>query len=281
MIKMVLDPGHKRDRRGGVIFAEGENNYRYSLILKEELEKYNGIKVYNTRSNMDDDPSLYSRATMYGKVDLFWSIHSNAAGASVRGTEIINSFTSVDDKLAQRHVKLISETLNTPNRGVKYSYYNNNTGNQVWTGRYPTRTDYLGVLRDNPSPRKYLIEYVFHTNYEDSKVFVDKARELARKEAKMVADYYGLKPKKNVNLGGLKVSLGKFKPKEVKGQKIYNLYSLPNKTSKVVGTFATREFKVVDVLLGQKYVWGVTEDTGHRRYFVMADVRQTYGTLKK
>ena len=92
-MKIILDAGHGQGsahNRGSVIGNEGDNNYAFSLVLKKELEKY-GIQVGLTRLNPAQDPSLNARGAMAAGYDMFISLHSNAATASVRGTEIYNS----------------------------------------------------------------------------------------------------------------------------------------------------------------------------------------------
>lgn len=69
-------------------------------------------------------------------------------------------------------------------------------------------------------------------------------------------------------------------PKE-KWEKFY-LYSKPHKNSKVPGTmFTTREFNIVEEIIGGKYLWGKTYDTGHERYLVIAEYDGNGRMVKK
>ncbi|HIT90547.1 MAG TPA: N-acetylmuramoyl-L-alanine amidase, partial [Candidatus Merdenecus merdavium] len=90
-IKILLDPGHgagKAHNRGSVIGNEGDNNYHFSIVLKNELEK-RGFIVGTTRQSISQNPSLQSRGQKAKGYDLFLSLHSNANNnKNVRGTEI-------------------------------------------------------------------------------------------------------------------------------------------------------------------------------------------------
>lgn len=177
---VVLDPGHgagKAFNRGGLLFNEGDQNYKYACVLKEELERY-GIIVRMTRSNIKDNPSLYKRGTMYSG-DLFISLHTNAASRTVRGCEIFLSVRNENTALAESLCKGIAEYLGTPNRGVKR--------------KYDGKNDWYGVLASSKSCKiSMIIEHVFHTNMEDSKVYLNHQRGLAQKTAGIIANYYGI-----------------------------------------------------------------------------------------
>ena len=122
MIKIMLDPGHGAGRdfnRGSVIGNEGDNNYKYSLVLKRELEKY-GFYVGTTRNSITDNPSLSQRGNMAKGYDLFISLHSNAANSSVRGIEIYGDINANSPVLMKNLCNNISKTIGTKNRGVRW-----------------------------------------------------------------------------------------------------------------------------------------------------------------
>ena len=61
MLKIILDAGHgygPQHNRGAICYNEGDNNYIYSLVLKQELEKYKDVIVDLTRKDIKDNPSL-------------------------------------------------------------------------------------------------------------------------------------------------------------------------------------------------------------------------------
>mgnify|MGYP001044135074 FL=1 len=181
-MKIILDAGHGQGsahNRGSVVGNEGDNNYAFSLVLKKELEKY-GIQVGLTRPNPAQDPSLNARGAMAAGYDMFISLHSNAATASVRGTEIYNSVQRpAPSGLVNALVADISKFFGHANRGVKTRKWNNG--------------DYYGVLRSNLAKVGFLIEYGFHTNRQDAEIYVSKRQELAEITASRIASHYGLK----------------------------------------------------------------------------------------
>src|SRR5699024_7369738 len=81
-IKIMLDPGHgagSKHNRGFIGGNEGDSNWAYHLILKEELER-RGFIVGTTRPRKTDDPSLAARGQAGRGYDLLLSLHTNATG---------------------------------------------------------------------------------------------------------------------------------------------------------------------------------------------------------
>ncbi|QUY64302.1 hypothetical protein GUI37_01715 [Helcococcus kunzii] len=203
-MRIVIDQGHGAGvahNRGGLLFNEGDQNFKFGNLLKSELEKYNGVEVFTTRKKNTDNPELKERATMYKNVDLFISTHTNAANSTVRGMEI---FVSVKNKGNEKLAKAILlkgvDILKTNNRGIKYKSQND--------GR-----DWFGVLRNSNAKLSMLIEWVFHTNMTDSKVYLDKQGELAKEVAKVIANHYGLSLKQSKSQVGLVSDYNGFKKK--------------------------------------------------------------------
>ena len=176
------------------MFNEGDQNYYFSQKLQVEANKYKGIKVINTRSTIYDNPSLSDRASFGAGADLFLSLHTNAAtkqtnSSSIRGVELFSSHYSENIVLGNKITKMVASLLNTPNRGQKFLTYSGNTYRSPSVGA----TDYWGVFRyANNAKTRYLIEFVFHTNYEDSKAYLDNQDALARNLMDLIADEYGL-----------------------------------------------------------------------------------------
>lgn len=191
IIKMVLDPGHgegKAHNRGGVIFNEGDQNYQMSKLFIEEASKYVGLETINTRKLSSDDPILSKRAEIGNEANIFISLHTNAAGSSARGVEIYGSMDNKETQFPKEMARYISDTLNTPNRGVKYRTYNNS----ILKKPNPNKTDYWGVFRGNSAEEKYLIEFVFHTNYQDSKSLLQNRDRLVKGMVEMIANHFNL-----------------------------------------------------------------------------------------
>lgn len=183
MFTIRLDAGHGAGQaynRGGLCYNEGDNNYAYSLVLKKELEKIDGVQVLLTRYASTDNPSLSARSAMGKNCDLFLSLHSDAAGSNVRGTTIYDSTQKPNKELADMLVAGIAETFRHNNRGTRYRK-NSNGGN------------YYGVLRNNPAKSAMIIEHGFHTNIADCRYFKSNHQKIAEITAGIIAKHYKLK----------------------------------------------------------------------------------------
>ena len=201
---LVLDPGHGAGidyNRGGVLFNEGDQNYYFSLKLLEKAAKYKNVTIKTTRSNIYADPSLSERAAFGKDADLFLSLHTNAAPyygpteadkartESIRGVEVFSSHYSTNTKMGAEISNMVSNLLPTPNRGLKFLQYSG----EITSYAIPNAKDYWGVFRyENNAKTKYLIEFVFHTNETDSKLYLEKQDQLAEELMKIIAKNYGL-----------------------------------------------------------------------------------------
>lgn len=189
-VKILLAQGHgagSAHNRGGLYFNEGDNNFYYSLVLKEEMDKYKGVQVDLTRKNITDNPTLAQRSRMGVGYDLYWSIHSNAAEAFVRGSEVWDSVEGKTPELAKAMCDATANLFKHNNRGVRYK-----EGKKGW--------NWYGELRGNKAKSAMIVENGFHTNHEDCLFFKNNHRHLAIIQAKVVADYYKLKKKEVINM---------------------------------------------------------------------------------
>lgn len=186
MVKILISQGHgagKAHNRGGLCFNEGDNNFYYSEVLKRELLKYNGVTVDMVRKIITDNPSVNNRAKMGKGYDLYLSVHSNAGDSSVRGTEVFDSIERPNKTLAQSLVDATSNFFKHRNRGVKYREGSKKGFN------------YYGELRFNEAKSAMIVENGFHTNPVDCAMFKNGHNELAKIQAKVIADFYQLKLK--------------------------------------------------------------------------------------
>lgn len=187
MIKVLLAQGHgagKAHNRGGICFNEGDNNYLYSLILKEELETYDGVQVDLLRKDINDNPSLEERSKAGAGYDLYYAIHSNAVTdkPNVRGTEVWDSVERPNIALAKLICEVTSEFFEHSNRGVKYK-----EGQPGY--------NWYAELRFNQAKSAMIVENGFHTNLEDCSIFKNCHREIGIAQARAIASHYGLKKK--------------------------------------------------------------------------------------
>ncbi|MGJ0846661.1 N-acetylmuramoyl-L-alanine amidase family protein [Tissierella praeacuta] len=190
-IKILLAQGHgagKDFNRGGLYFNEGDNNFYYSLVLKEELEKYEGLQVDLLRKKITDNPTLTQRAAMGEGYDLYFAIHSNATNdPNVRGTEVWDSIERPNKTLAKSICDATVKLFNHNNRGVRYK-----EGQKGF--------NWYGELRLNKAKSAMIVENGFHTNHCDCLFFKENHKQLAEIQAKAIAGYYGLKKKGSDNM---------------------------------------------------------------------------------
>lgn len=205
-IKICLDAGHygKYNRSPAVkTYYESDMNWKLQLLLKKELERY-GFDVIQTRANKDKDLSLSARGKYSKGCDLFLSLHSNAVGSGVNESvdyvavyHLYNDAgTDVDDKskaLAKMIAPVIAKTMD-----VKQ-------GSKVLTRKGSGDHNRDGVLNDNyygvlngcrlVGTPGLILEHSFHTNTRSTKWLLDEANlaKLAKAEAKVIADYFGVK----------------------------------------------------------------------------------------
>lgn len=186
-MKILLDAGHgagTAHNRGATCYNEGDNNYHYSLVLKEELENYKNAKVDLTRNKITDNPSLAERSRIGNGYNLFLSLHSNAISGNntVRGTEVWDSVEKPNKVLAKAICDATAELFQHNNRGIKYR-----EGQPGW--------NWYGVLRLNGAKSAMILENGFHTNHSDCKFFKDNHKKIAEVQSFVIANHYGLKRK--------------------------------------------------------------------------------------
>lgn len=190
---ITLDPGHGggvAHNRGGLLFNEGDQNYKFSKLIEQEANKYANVTVINTRSNINENPDFTDRASAGNGADLFVSLHTNAAGATVRGTETWASNKNQNTSFAVELNSEFAKLLNTNNRGVKYD-----TTHGIYSTPQINSKDTWYVFKENEADIKLLIETAFHTNLEDSRAYLENQEELAAKFMKIVAKHFNLKLK--------------------------------------------------------------------------------------
>lgn len=255
---------------------EGDNNIRIEKKLYDYLTKNYIVNVgmlMNTRNKYIDYDLSY-RASQGKGNDLYMAIHSNAGPSDATGVEIILSYQSLAHyKLAEDLTKTISKTLGIPNRGVKFRNRNNgNFETKAQASRYTP--NWYGELLNNKANAAMLVEAFFHTNSNDVRKFYANEDKLVKNVGDTIARYFGLKKK-----GGGKVENRKVKfvydanaGKSKGDRKTYTLYTEPNKLKPLKGgQFTTRKFNITDIVVGKKYIWGITYDTGKKRYIHLAD----------
>lgn len=189
MIRIILVAGHgagSAHNRGGVCYNEGDNNFYFSLVLKKELEKYEGVEVDLLRKIITDNPSLAARSKAGEGYDASFHLHSNGfSNPEVRGSEVWDSVEKPNKTLAQAIVDATAELFQHNNRGVKYK-----EGQSGW--------NWYAELRLNRAKSSMIIESGFHTNKLDCSFYLANHEKVAEVQAAAIANHYGLSMKEEV-----------------------------------------------------------------------------------
>lgn len=190
---VVIDPGHGGENLGAEYenYVEKEMTMIVANAMKEELEKYDGIRVYMTRyDDVETDISLEERSEFAKSVDadFLFCLHFNMSEQhTLFGAECwISAFGEEYSKgygFASVEMELLEE-LGLYSRGIK-------------TRLNQKGTDYYGIIRtaterDIPC---VLIEHC-HLDQENDKPFYDhdeKLKTFGRLDATAVAKYFNLR----------------------------------------------------------------------------------------
>lgn len=188
---VVIDPGHGGENEGGKYgdYIEKELTIKVAMAMKEELEKYEGIQVYLTRTE-DVDMSLQERAD-YAKeknADFLVCLHFNMSEYhTLYGEECwVSAFENCYAK-GTDFAKIVNELLSETglhSRGIKTRL--NSKG-----------MDYYGIIR---AATEYgipscLIEHC-HLDHPNDAEFINHDSWPAyygKTDATAIAKFYGLK----------------------------------------------------------------------------------------
>lgn len=206
-VVVVLDPGHGGSEVGSKITVNGKELYEKDFNLaiaqycKAELERYNGVKVYMTRT---DDSTL----SLEGRVEaakalgatIFVSIHMNAAtDTSASGAEVYypnanyNPTVSNEGKAAAQNILDELVDLGLADRGIKIR---NSTDDSTYVDG--STADYYSVIRNskNNGFPGIIVEHAFLTSKTDQKHLVQNGqmnrtflKELGQADAQGIMKY--------------------------------------------------------------------------------------------
>lgn len=204
---VCLDAGHygSYNRSPAVpAYYESEAMWQLHLFLKEELES-RGIAVNQTRADPARDLYVTDRGRAAKGCDVLLSLHSNAVGSRVdENTDYVAVYhltaddsTNADDAsvaLGQLLAPAIAEVMDT------------RQGSKVLSRKAATDKNMDGVLNDNyygvlngarqVNVPALIVEHSFHTNTRSASWLLqeENLRELARREAELVAEFLQSKP---------------------------------------------------------------------------------------
>lgn len=188
---IVIDPGHGGDEEGGLYesFIEKNMNLVVANAMKEELEKYEGVTVYLTRTG-DQKLSLAERSAFAKSVnaDFMFCLHFNLSKEhTLFGAECwVSAFGEEYSKgrsFAQVEMEML-EASGLYSRGIK-------------TRLNKDGLDYYGIIRtaselDVPC---VLIEHC-HMDHENDRSFCESRKQwesFGRLDATAAAKYFNLK----------------------------------------------------------------------------------------
>ncbi len=207
---ITLDPGHGGKSPGGVGVHGGEEYVerdlvmRLALFLKEELEKYDHVKVYLTREDNSENPELWDRVKM-GKEngsDVVISLHLNGGNGERHGASVLvthgkydpKDLKPVEDALALSILAEIETQVGVSSNGLYLA------DSKMVTYPNGEPADYYGIVRSgiNLGIPAILVEHCYLDNEEDFKLALstdEKLMTLAKADADGVAKYYELELK--------------------------------------------------------------------------------------
>lgn len=198
-VVIVIDPGHGGEvsegneaSNAGAMYhdlLEKDINLITAMAFREELQKYENVRVYLTREE-DVEMTLDERVDFANSVgaDVMLSVHYNAsADHNFFGSEI---FVSAFGEMYARGYDLAQCFMN---RWKEYG----NTLKDIKTRIGNNGDDYYGVIRLGRQANipTLILEHGYLDNDHDFlRINKEEAwKELGRLDAKAVADYYGLK----------------------------------------------------------------------------------------
>lgn len=245
---VVLDAGHGGRDSGaaGHGLAEKNLNLKIAKYCKAELEKYQGVKVYMTRSN-DTFVELERRVAIAAerRADIFVSLHINSASPSAFGAEVFYPNGNYRPSLSEKGRKLAGEIqknltrIGLHNRGTKT--LDSMTGN-----RYPdgSLADYYAVIRGSKQSGfpGIIVEHAFISNESDAVRFLNsdsKLKKLGVADAKGIASCYGLtksgeeteklQPTEFTRVTAKSSNIASLKWEKIKGVSGYEIYRSASK----------------------------------------------------
>ncbi len=220
-VVVVLDPGHDSTHTGAYYSGLREEtlNLKIAQYCKEELEQYQGVKVYMTRTTeacpypgKDNSYDLQERVNYAASVGatVYVSLHLNAnSSTSVSGSQVYCPNTNYNATVSKEGfalADLIMEQLNAlglENRGV-YSY-DSQSGDTYPDG---SLADYYAVIRRSKLAGfpGIIVEHAFMSNTSDVKNYLSSEaslKSLGVADATGIANYFNLSKDNIVKLNGV------------------------------------------------------------------------------
>ncbi|WP_281725338.1 GBS Bsp-like repeat-containing protein, partial [Lachnoclostridium phocaeense] len=205
---VVLDPGHGGYDGGASAngLVEKDLTLKIAQYCKAELEQYNGVTVYMTRTDdryLDIDERVYNARDL--GADVLVSIHINSSSApAANGAEVwypnanYNGSVHVEGQNLAQQIQNQLVALGLTNRGIQIRSTVNDT--------YPdgSKEDWYGIIRYS----KYcgfpgiIVEHAFISNPSDAAKLAQESflRQLGIADATGIANAYGLTKGPNIDI---------------------------------------------------------------------------------
>ena len=184
---IVLDPGHGGSDPGATNrelgIREAEVNYKIARYTKEELEKYEGVKVYLTR--YADNPSIYERgefAKNY-QADLVVSQHINSGSSTASGAEIWVTQDKTKVEFYEKSKEVGEKILNKlSGLGLRNHGVSTRSGKPDEWYESGVVKDYYGIIRYpmNYGIRSILVEHCYISNNSDCRNYISNDEQIKR-----------------------------------------------------------------------------------------------------
>jgi N-acetylmuramoyl-L-alanine amidase len=206
-LTVVLDAGHDSTHHGASRsgLKEEELTLKIAQYCKAELEQYQGVDVYLTRSsNACPNPGTSSTMDNYYRMvwasnmgaDVYISLHLNVSqSAATSGVEVYaqnSGYLSAESHSLSQSIANVLQWIGLSNAGVKIR--NSNDGSTYPDGSV---TDYYSVNHNSKllGFPGIIVEHAYLTNASDIRYFLGNEnglRQLGVADATGIANYYGL-----------------------------------------------------------------------------------------
>ena len=201
---IVLDPGHGGSDPGALNnslgLQEASINYKIATYAKQELENYEGVKVYLTR--YANNPTIAERGEFAKdyNADLVVSIHINSGVSSARGAEIWVTQDKTQVEFYERSKIVGEKILNQISKlGIKNNGVSTRSGKADEWYESGVVKDYYGIIRYpmNYGIRSILVEHCYISNNNDCQYINsdEKLKKLGIADAQGIVEAYQLHKK--------------------------------------------------------------------------------------
>lgn len=195
--RICIDAGHYgkyNQSPANKAYTEAEAMWKLHLLQKKYLEQY-GFEVILTRSNQATDLALTTRGRKAKGCHLFISDHTNAVGSRVdESVDYVVVYVPLNgsaNAIGKDLADCIAKTMGTKQAG------------RIATRKGSGGADYYGVIRGAVAVgvAGIILEHSFHTNSKMTAWLLNDSNldKLAKAEAAVIADYFGVKKQTGVN----------------------------------------------------------------------------------